>query len=376
MRANNRNVVRIAAVVEDLRLSDITADPPPGIFLPLGLRHPGMSVSAFVASEERPQRLAQPMRRAVVAISPELPVFDVRTARAAVDQQFAERDAMARAASTLGLTGLLPKDPAARPASGAALPDAVTDAQVVRAEIAPSIREFLASGRTAAAQAIGLGTVWFGVLEVIPRIVPRPGLPGHPLDPAIGIRSAVTVIVALMPLRSARGVRRAGLDERDVARAVVANSMVLDVNVDYEAARAHRLSRRLGHPAARAVFAGLAGVIVWWITKYGLLPSIQHDAMVRAVAMALNIAVNAGFLLSLAIAPTKVVALFTRGTAEQSGALRRFWEGIVGRGLFRVAGIGLSGARAARPATPGRGLGPGESPAGSAATARRCGSPG
>ena len=39
--------------------------------------------------------------------APELPLFNVRTARAAVDLQFADRNAMARAAATLASIGLL-----------------------------------------------------------------------------------------------------------------------------------------------------------------------------------------------------------------------------------------------------------------------------
>jgi predicted lysophospholipase L1 biosynthesis ABC-type transport system permease subunit len=106
-RAARSEPARIAAVIEDLTLSDITREPPPSIFVPLAGRYPGLSVSAFVASTGSPERLAAAARRELAQVSAELPMYDVRTARAAVDQQFAARDAMARAAATLGLIGLL-----------------------------------------------------------------------------------------------------------------------------------------------------------------------------------------------------------------------------------------------------------------------------
>ena len=51
--------------------------------------------------------MAPAVRRVVEADAPELPLFDVRSARAAVDLQFAERNAMARVALSLSLLGVL-----------------------------------------------------------------------------------------------------------------------------------------------------------------------------------------------------------------------------------------------------------------------------
>ena len=99
--------VRIVAVIEDIQLSDIKKAPPPGIFRPLAERYTGMSVTGLVATEGRPSTLELPVERAMAEIAPDLPVFDVRTARELVDLQFAEREAMARVASTLGIVGLL-----------------------------------------------------------------------------------------------------------------------------------------------------------------------------------------------------------------------------------------------------------------------------
>jgi putative ABC transport system permease protein len=99
--------VRVIAVIEDLRLSKITAENPDNIFLPIGDRLPGIPVTAFVSSKGRPTRLTGQIRSVIASLAPELPTYDVRTAREAVDQQFAERFALARAATTLGAIGLL-----------------------------------------------------------------------------------------------------------------------------------------------------------------------------------------------------------------------------------------------------------------------------
>jgi predicted permease len=99
--------VRVIAVIEDLRLSKITAANPNNLFFPIADRFPGISVTAFVSSPGKPTRLVGPIRAVIASLAPELPAYDVRTARDAVDQQFAERAALARAATTLGAIGLL-----------------------------------------------------------------------------------------------------------------------------------------------------------------------------------------------------------------------------------------------------------------------------
>jgi hypothetical protein len=99
--------VRVIAVIEDLRLSSITAKNPQNLFFPIGDRFPGIPVTAFVSSPGRPTRLIGSIRSTLQQLAPELPTYDVRTAREAVDQQFAERAALARAAITLGAIGLL-----------------------------------------------------------------------------------------------------------------------------------------------------------------------------------------------------------------------------------------------------------------------------
>jgi predicted permease len=105
-RRNRGGLVRIAGIFEDLHLSDITREPPPVIIRPLGERLEGLSLTG-VAAGSRPAALAPTVHAVLAARAPDLPVFDIRTARALIDLQFAERDAMATAAMTLSSLGLL-----------------------------------------------------------------------------------------------------------------------------------------------------------------------------------------------------------------------------------------------------------------------------
>lgn len=106
-REKGKGLVRIAAVIENLNLSDITGSPPPVILRPLAERHRGLSMSGFVAVNGAPLSIVPALRQTMAEAAPELPLFDIRTARQAVDLQFAERDTMARTASTLSAIGLL-----------------------------------------------------------------------------------------------------------------------------------------------------------------------------------------------------------------------------------------------------------------------------
>ena len=237
----------------------------------------------------------------------------------------------------------LSKDPAARFPSGEALADAIADTNVLRREIPPSVREFLASARTAAAQLVGLGVVWFALLEAMPRVAPRGFLIGHPLDPIFAMLGATTVIAMILPLLAARAVRRAGMDQRDIADAVIAPSLARDGSVEYQLARAAKVADRLSHPLARVAFAFFAFLLLWIFPQAADITGRGLTA--RAVALALNFVVNGALLVSLALVPRKVVALFTRGTKEHAGFLRRLWSGWFGRGVFSLAGMGLRRAR-------------------------------
>jgi predicted permease len=103
---NQSRPVRIAAVIEDVRLSDVTREPPPTIFRPLADRPAGASLSGFVSTSLAPMQLAPAVGRVMAARAPELPVFNVRTAREAVDLQFAEVTTLALAARTLSVIGI------------------------------------------------------------------------------------------------------------------------------------------------------------------------------------------------------------------------------------------------------------------------------
>jgi putative ABC transport system permease protein len=105
-RPNRGRLVRVAAVIEDLSLSDITREPVPLVFSPLMQRWAGLSLTGFVDVTGQRQP-ANVVRRIIAADAPELPLFDLRSARAAIDLQFADRHAMAQAAATLGSIGLV-----------------------------------------------------------------------------------------------------------------------------------------------------------------------------------------------------------------------------------------------------------------------------
>jgi len=108
----------------------------------------------------------------------------------------------------------LAKDPAARFPTGEALADAIADAQLARREIAPSVRQFLGTAKSAALQMSGLGIIglWTAAWAE--------DLPSYAItDPFLFLVGLLAVVVAIRPIFAARGVLRAGLDEHDVAEA-------------------------------------------------------------------------------------------------------------------------------------------------------------
>jgi putative ABC transport system permease protein len=98
--------VRVAAVIDNLSLSDITREAVPIVFSPLAQRWSGISLTGLVDASGSGRSAASAVQRLISAEAPELPLFDIRTARAAIDLQFADRNAMARAAATLAIIGL------------------------------------------------------------------------------------------------------------------------------------------------------------------------------------------------------------------------------------------------------------------------------
>lgn len=98
--------LRIAAVVADVRLSDLTKKPPPTVFRPLRERPPDEPLSIYVRATGGSAQTVAEVERAMMRLAPDVPVYGARSARAAVDQQFAEQQVMAIIASALGALGV------------------------------------------------------------------------------------------------------------------------------------------------------------------------------------------------------------------------------------------------------------------------------
>jgi predicted permease len=106
-RPRGERPVRIAAVIDNVHLSDITRDPPPVIIQPLLAAPTVFSLSAFVRTTNAPMSALAAVRAGVAESAPDLSMFDARSVRAAVDLQFSERKVLAMAAAALGVIGLL-----------------------------------------------------------------------------------------------------------------------------------------------------------------------------------------------------------------------------------------------------------------------------
>ncbi|MCH7875932.1 MAG: serine/threonine protein kinase [Gemmatimonadetes bacterium] len=245
----------------------------------------------------------------------------------------------------------LAKDPAARFASGEALAEAIADSQVARREIAPSVLQFLSTTKTALAQVTALGSL--GVIVATWKPTDNDPL----LLSFVGLMGAAS---AIMPFLAARGVVRAGQDERDVAEAVASSIMARDANVEYELARTERLGKRLATVWGRAAFLLLsvpvpllAGFILADLLEVGRIlvelpagldgPLIAYGILRLLARLAQFLLVSAvgAFTLGMAIAPKRIITTLTRGTPERAGFLRKLWAGPVGRWFFRLSGIGL-----------------------------------
>jgi predicted permease len=98
--------LRIAAVVADVKLSDLTKDPPPTMFRPLRESPLHEPLSIYVRSSGNSTQALASVHRAMASIAPTVPLYDARSAREAVDLQFAEQRVMAIVASALGALGV------------------------------------------------------------------------------------------------------------------------------------------------------------------------------------------------------------------------------------------------------------------------------
>jgi serine/threonine-protein kinase len=235
----------------------------------------------------------------------------------------------------------LAKDPKERFASCGELAEAIADAQVTRKVIAPSVHEFLSAVKYGTVQVTAIAALWMflGVTGV-----PESGILGWIM---IAVLVAVTPLVLAHPVLAARGVVRAGLDQRHVAEAVTFSSKIRDANIEYEVARAQYLANGLSSIWVRPVF------VVWAAVVAFLIPSISRDLIYAGFDLeGLGILIfliamgsSGAFCLGMTIVPKQTVAILTRGTPENAGFLRRFWAGSIGRWFFRLAGIGLKRAK-------------------------------
>jgi len=237
----------------------------------------------------------------------------------------------------------LAKDPAARYPSGEALAEAIAEAQLMRREIAPSVREFFGAAKNGAAQVALLAGAWMGlgasgVADSIGGIV------------LLVMLVSVTPLVLIHPLLVARGVVRAGLDHHDVAEAAAALGTARDANIEYEVARATHLADRFSSIWARAIFLATAVALPLVVAFTGTASElVRWGVSLEGLAILIYLLGSScaeAFFLGLAIAPKRTVATLTRGTPENAGFLRKLWGGPLGRWFFKLAGIGLKKARA------------------------------
>ena len=242
----------------------------------------------------------------------------------------------------------LVKDPAGRFPDGEALADAIADAQITRREIAPSVREFLGTAKSAVVLGgAGLGLLWYAAFETATRIVPLGPMIGHPLDPLLAMLGALTGLAVIVPLLAARGLVRAGFGAHDVAEAAASSATARDANVEYELERIRLQGERLATPPARLALLAINGTMLWWIATKAVIPDVLSRTFDLGGAFTLLLAGGlSSFLLALTFKPKQTVAVFTRGTPENAGILRRFWIGPVGRALFAIAGLGLTKRKA------------------------------
>ena len=264
-----------------------------------------------------------------------LPAPPVRSVNSMVPMRLAE-----------AIDRCLAKDPAARPPSGEKLAEAIASTQLTQRDVAPSIRDFLAAVKHGIVQATLLAGGWMGL--------GASGLAATAGGTVLEVMLALwTPIVLLHPLLAARGVRRAGMNETDVAEAITVSSTVRDANVEYEVGRAERLARRFSHPLSRMIFGAGATALPLVLVLTGPLRELPPQGRIEALAIAIYVGytlLTEAFFLAMVIAPAKTVATLTRGMPENAGFLRRLWRGPVGRLLFGIAGLGLSRARALPPA--------------------------
>jgi len=243
----------------------------------------------------------------------------------------------------------LAKDPAARFATGEALAEAIADAQVTRREVAPTVRSYLGTARSGVAQMTIIGMLAGAAVSIIPDVVPSGPMIGHPLFPIFVMLTAFASVAAARQFTAARGVVRAGMDERDLAEAVASAASARDANVEYEIGRIERLGRFLARPLVRAVsLLSAAGCVALFPRALGDV--VRAGFSVYSLAGGLFLLAAGGgsiaMFTALGVAPHKLLRAFTPGTSEYGRLWRAVWTGPIGRWWFRLAGAGLPRTRA------------------------------
>ncbi len=95
---NSRNMMTVVGVVRDVRHDGLTRPMQPGVYLPLTSVGSSLGFSRFTVvahTSGDASALFAGLRAAVRALDPELPIFDVKTMRTAVNQSMAARRAIA-----------------------------------------------------------------------------------------------------------------------------------------------------------------------------------------------------------------------------------------------------------------------------------------
>ncbi|MBI1967273.1 MAG: serine/threonine protein kinase, partial [Gemmatimonadetes bacterium] len=150
----------------------------------------------------------------------------------------------------------LAKDPATRYPTGEALAEAIADAQLTRREVAPSVRDFLGTAKSAVLQMTGLGLIglWTAAWAE--------DLPSYAItDPTLFLVGLLAVVVAVRPVFAARGVLRAGLGAHDVAEAAASSATARDANVEHTLAQVELLRT----PWARGAFILASASSLWYL---------------------------------------------------------------------------------------------------------------
>jgi predicted permease len=204
----------VVGVVRDVRHYGLATPMRPGIYISTTAADSGTSMPAFgvaVRSSADPASVAATARTIVRQLDPELPLFELRTAQAALDRSIAPRRAMAFAFATFGLVAL------ALAVGGIY---AVLSYVVGRRRQEIGIRMALGARRGQVMRLVvrqGLRLVALGVVIGLPVALVATGalaslLVGvSPRDPvtylgAIGLLAVTAVVSALVPARRAAGV--------------------------------------------------------------------------------------------------------------------------------------------------------------------------